>query len=48
MGYCGKIGGDLTTERKQGAVATAIYANCPGLDSKQLDEINEWVRLYRD
>lgn len=48
QGMGGKTGVGSTTERKQGAVAAAIYANCADLDSKQLDEIIEWVRLYRD
>ncbi|MGP2518248.1 hypothetical protein [Yersinia sp. 2545 StPb PI] len=48
QGMGGKTGVGSTTERKQGTVAAAIYANCPDLDSKQLDEIIEWVRLYRD
>ncbi|SUQ39505.1 hypothetical protein ACILPN_22710 (plasmid) [Yersinia wautersii] len=48
QGMGGKTGVGSTTERKLGAVAAAIYANCSDLDSKQLDEIIEWVRLYRD
>ncbi|EBB8133596.1 hypothetical protein EB259_21420 [Salmonella enterica] len=32
---------------KQGQVAAVIYANCAELDNNQLDEIIEWVRLFR-
>ena len=34
-------------ERQQGHVAAAIYASCGELDNRQLDEIIEWVSLYR-
>lgn len=48
QGMDGITGVGSTTERKLGAIAAAIYANCSDLDSRQLDEIIEWVRLYRD
>lgn len=46
-GMRGKAGIGSTTEGHQGLVAAAIYANCAHLDSRQLDEIIEWVRLYK-
>lgn len=48
QGMDGKAGVGSTTEKKLGAVAAAIYAHCPELDNKQLNEIIEWVRFYRD
>ena len=36
-----------TTEKHQGRVAEAIFANCAELDNDQLNEIIEWVRLYQ-
>lgn len=42
QGMHGKQGIGSTTERHQGQVADAIYANCD-----QLNEIIEWVRLYK-
>lgn len=47
QGMGGVKGVGSTTERKQGLVAAAIYANCADLDNRQLDEIVEWVRLYK-
>nr|ARO45260.1 hypothetical protein [Pseudomonas syringae pv. actinidiae] len=47
QGMHGKQGIGSTTERHQGQVAAAIYANCAQLDKRQLDEIIEWVRLYK-
>ena len=47
QGMHGKQGIGSATERHQGQVATAIYANCAQLDNRQLDEIIEWVRLYK-
>lgn len=47
QGMHGKQGIGSTTERHQGQVAAAIYANCAQLDNLQLDEIIEWVRLYK-
>lgn len=47
QGMHGKLGIGSTTERQQGQVAAAIYANCAQLNSRQLDEIIEWVRLYK-
>lgn len=46
-GMDGDKGIGSTTERLQGQVAAAIYANCGDLDLQQLDEIIEWVELYR-
>ncbi len=46
-GMRGKPGIGSTSERHQGQVAAAIFANCAQLDNRQLDEIVEWVRLYR-
>lgn len=47
QGRGGKLGVGSTTETQQGRVAAAIYANCAQLDNRQLDEIIEWVRLYK-
>lgn len=47
QGMDGKPGIGSTTERLQGNVAAAIFANCQELDNRQLDEIIEWVRLYK-
>lgn len=47
QGMGGVAGVGSTTERHQGHVAAAIYANCDQLDNRQLDEIIEWVRLYK-
>ena len=47
QGMHGKQGVGSTTERHQGQVAAAIYANCAQLDNRQLDEIIEWVCLYK-
>lgn len=47
QGMHGKPGIGSTTERYQGQVAAAIYANCAQLDNRQLDEVIEWVRLYK-
>lgn len=46
-GMGGVEGVGSTTEKKQGKVAAAIYANCEDLDNAQLDEIIEWVRRYK-
>ncbi|MGN9498482.1 hypothetical protein ACTMQ1_26515 [Pseudomonas syringae pv. aptata] len=46
-GMRGKAGIGSTTEGHQGQVASAIYANCAQLNNRQLDEIIEWVRLYK-
>ncbi|EDS6807049.1 hypothetical protein AZH90_004318 [Salmonella enterica subsp. enterica serovar Legon] len=48
QGIGGKPGIGSSTERKQGQVAAAIFANCADLDNGQLDEIIEWVRLFKD
>ena len=42
-----KLGIGSSTEKTQGLVAAAIYANCADLNNQQLDEIIEWVRLYK-
>lgn len=47
QGMHGKLGIGSSTERQQGLVAEAIYANCAELDNRQLDEIIEWIRLYK-
>lgn len=47
QGMHGEQGVGSTTERHQCHVAGAIYANCAQLDNRQLDEIIEWVRLYK-
>ncbi|WP_085543023.1 hypothetical protein [Cedecea sp. NFIX57] len=46
QGMNGVPGIGSTTERHQGRVAQAIFANCTELDNAQLNEIIEWVRLY--
>lgn len=46
-GMGGALGVGSTTERSQGLVASAIFSNCGDLDSSQLDEIIEWVRLFK-
>lgn len=46
-GMGGVLGVGSTTEKQQGQVAAAIYENCADLDNRQLDEIIEWVRLYK-
>ncbi|EBL6729306.1 hypothetical protein BWJ02_25660 [Salmonella enterica] len=47
QGIGGQRGIGSSTEKKQGLVAAAIFANCAELDNRQLDEIIEWVRLFR-
>lgn len=47
QGMDGDLGFGSTTEKMQGEVAAAILANCSLLDNRQLDEIIEWVRLYK-
>lgn len=47
QGMDGKPEVGSTTEKQQGYVAAAIFANCSHLDNRQLDEIIEWVRLYK-
>lgn len=47
QGMHGKSGIGSSTERHQGQVAAAIFANCAQLDNRQLDEIIEWVGLYK-
>lgn len=46
-GMRGKAGIGSSTEQHQGQVAAAIYANCDHLNNRQLDEIVQWVRLYK-
>ncbi|EHY3137141.1 hypothetical protein K4C27_003795 [Escherichia coli] len=47
QGMGGVAGIGSTTEKHQGRVAEAIFANCAELDNDQLNEIIEWVRLYQ-
>ncbi|MFA4834500.1 MAG: hypothetical protein WC749_00310 [Dehalococcoidia bacterium] len=47
QGMHGRAGIGSSSETNQGHVAAAIYANCAHLDNRQLDEIIEWVRLYK-
>ena len=47
QGMRGAPGVGSKTERHQGQVAAAIFANCAHLDNLQLDEIIEWIRLYK-
>jgi len=47
QGMSGDAGIGSTTEKQQGRVAEAIFANCAELDNAQLNEIIEWVRLYQ-
>lgn len=47
QGMDGKPGIGSSTEKTQGLVAAAIYANCADLNNQQLDEIIEWVHLYK-
>lgn len=48
QGMGGVPGVGSTTEKSQGLVAAAIYANCADLDNQQLEEIIAWVRLYKN
>ncbi|RMO33520.1 hypothetical protein ALQ42_200078 [Pseudomonas savastanoi pv. glycinea] len=48
QGMRGKEGIGSSTERHQGHVAAAIYANCGQLDNRQLEAIIEWVRSYKN
>ena len=47
QGMDGKLGIGSSTEKTHGLVAAVIYANCADLNNQQLDEIIEWVRLYK-
>lgn len=47
QGMDGVAGIGSSSETHQGQVAAAIYANCSQLNDRQLDEIIEWVRLYK-
>ena len=47
QGMRGKLGIGSSTERQQGHVAAAIYANCSQMDNHQFDEIIEWVGLFK-
>lgn len=47
QGMGGVAGIGSTTEKHQGRVVEAIFANCVELDNDQLNEIIEWVRLYQ-
>lgn len=46
-GMGGVEGVGSTTERKQAAVAAAIYANCGDLDDAQLLEVILWVTQFK-
>ena len=46
-GMDGKDDTGSTTECLRNNVAAAIFANCSQLDNAQLDEIIEWIKLYR-
>lgn len=46
-GLGGVAGVGSTTERKQAAIAAAIYANCEELDVAQLLEVISWVAMYK-
>lgn len=48
QGMGGNAGVGSTTEKMQGRVAEAIFANCSDLDNAQLDEIINWIRLYQN
>lgn len=45
QGMGGVAGIGSTTEKCQGRVAEAIFANCTELDNDQLNEIIDWIRL---
>ncbi|HGC3213230.1 TPA: hypothetical protein ACIYFW_004786 [Escherichia coli] len=47
QGMGGVAGIGSMTEKHQGRVAEAIFANCAELDNGRLNEIIEWVRLYQ-
>ncbi|MDF4211122.1 hypothetical protein P2W50_31210 [Pseudomonas protegens] len=47
-GMRGQEGIGSSTERHQGHVAAAIYANCAELDNRQLEEVIEWVGSYKN
>lgn len=47
QGMGGEAGVGSTTEKMQGRVAEAVFTNCAYLDNNQLDEIINWVQLYR-
>lgn len=47
QGMDGVAGIGSSTEKKQGLVAAAIFANCADLDNEQLLEIIHWVSLYK-
>ena len=46
-GMGGVAGVGSTTERKQAALAAAIYENCDALDDAQLLEVISWVAMYK-
>ncbi len=46
-GMDGREGIGSSTEQRQARIAAAIFANAEILDERQLDEIIEWVRLYK-
>ena len=48
QGMGADLGVGSSTEKQQGQVAASIFANCSELDNQQLDEIIDWVRLYKN
>ncbi|EIY8279521.1 hypothetical protein MNZ66_004664 [Salmonella enterica] len=48
QGMDGIAGVGSSTEKNQGRVAAAIFANCSVLDNAQLDQIIKWVQLYKN
>ena len=47
QGMGGVAGIGSTTEKCQGRVAEAIFANCAELDNDQFIETIDWIRLYK-
>jgi hypothetical protein len=47
QGMRGHPGVGSASELHQGQVAAAIFAHGAKLDNRQLDEIIEWVRLFK-
>lgn len=48
LGMGGIPGIGSSTEKMQGQVAAAIFANCPALNNDQLDQIINWVQQYKN
>lgn len=47
QGIDGKEGVGSSTERSQGKIAAAIYANASELDERQIEDLVSWLRLYK-